>query len=268
MAILIRIVPALALAALLAACASSDQPKYVEKPVAELYNNGLDALQKGNYKEATDQFDEVERQHPYSIWATKAQLMAAYAYYQNNRYDDAVAGLDRFIELHPSNPDVAYAYYLKGLCYYEQISDVTRDQKMTALALKTLQEVVTRFPHSKYARDAKLKIDLTYDHLAGKEMSIGRYYEDKGDYLAAINRFKNVVDGFQRTTHVPEALHRLVECYTALGLTKEARRTAAVLGHNFPGSEWYVDSYDMVATKKDDGRMTSKKAGAPWYKFW
>lgn len=267
MAILNRIAPALAAAALLAACAA-DEPEYVERPVAEIYNQALDHLQEGDYKAATTQFDEVERQHPYSVWATKAQMMAAYAYYQSNRYDDAIAALDRFIQLHPSNRDVAYAYYLKGLSYYEQISDVTRDQKMTALALNSLNEVVSRFPDSKYARDAKLKIDLTYDHLAGKEMSIGRYYQDKGEYLAAINRFKAVIEGFETTTHVPEALHRLVECYATLGLETEARRAAAVLGHNFPGSEWYVDSYDMMATDADGRPVTQKAADGPWYKFW
>jgi len=249
----------------LAACTVKEEAEYVERPVADIYNEAMDLLQEQQYTLATNQFDEVERQHPYSVWATKAQLMAAYSYYQSNRYDDAIIALDRFIQLHPSNRDIAYAYYLKGLSYYEQISDVSRDQKMTELALQSLNEVVTRFPTSRFAKDSKLKIDLTYDHLAGKEMEIGRYYQRQGHYLAGINRFKNVVDNYQTTTHVPEALHRLAESYTALGVHDEARKVAAVLGHNFPGSDWYTDSYGMIEGKPvEDGTPAS----APWYKFW
>lgn len=236
----------LALPLLIAACAGDKDTPYVERPVDDLYNEAMDALQKENYLDAAKAFDEVERQHPYSVWATKAQLMAAYALYEKNKYDDAIVALDRFIQLHPGNKDTAYAYYLKGLSYYEQITDVSRDQKMTEHALKTLQEVLDRFPNSKYALDAKLKIDLTHDHLAGKEMNIGRWYLNQKHYLSAINRFKVVVDQYQTTTHVPEALHRLIEAYRALGLDEEARKTASVLGHNFPGSEWYVDTYELV----------------------
>lgn len=231
---------------LLSACSSSEEENYVERPVEELYNEGMDALQGGELKTAAKAFDEVERQHPYSVWATKAQLMAAYALYEDNKYDDAINALDRFIQLHPSNRDVGYAYYLKALSFYEQISDVTRDQGLTDKALRSLQEVIDRFPESTYARDARLKIDLARDHLAGKEMTIGRWYLRQKHYLAAINRFRTVVEQYQTTTHVPEALHRLIEAYTALGLAEEARKTAAVLGHNFPGSEWYVDSYTLV----------------------
>jgi outer membrane protein assembly factor BamD len=249
---------------LLAACAGTEEDEYVERPVESLYNEAMDALEVKDYRAAGALFDEVERQHPYSSWATKAQLMAAYAYYQNNDYDDAIVALDRFIQLHPSNRDVPYAYYLKGLSYYEQISDVARDQEMTELALSTLDELLKRFPNSKYARDAKLKIDLTRDHLAGKEMEIGRYYHNQGHYLAAINRFSNVVDNYQTTTHVPEALHRLTEAYLALGVKEEARKTAAVLGHNFPGSEWYLDSYEMMEGKK----IRPEKEKKPWYKLW
>ena len=196
--------------------------------------------------EAAKLFDEVERQHPYSVWATKAQLMAGFAHYQNNGYPEAIIALDRFIQLHPANPDIAYAYYLMALCHYEQISDVGRDQKATMLALEMMQEVVRRFPKSNYARDVRLKIDLTRDHLAGKEMKIGRYYLEREHYLAAINRFRRVVEEFQTTTHVPEALHRLVEAYTRIGVVDEARNSAAVLGHNYPGSEWYMDSYSLA----------------------
>jgi len=237
----------LSVCAALAACSSTDEEVYVEQKVDVLYNTAVNSLEAGEYKDAAKQFDEVERQHPYSVWATKAQLMAAYSHYQANEYDEAVIGLDRFIRLHPGNRDIAYAYYLKSLSYYERISDVARDQLITELALKGLNEVVRRFPNSKYARDAKLKIDLTRDHLAGKQMEIGRFYLDRNHYLAAINRFRRVVDDYQTTTHVPEALHRLVEAYTAIGVIDEARRVAAVLGHNYPGSAWYLDSYAVAA---------------------
>lgn len=232
---------------LLAACGGTDKKPYVEQEVADLYSSAMRALENGAYAEAAREFEEVERQHPYSIWATKAQLMAAYAHYERNKYGEAILGLNRFVQLHPGNPDVAYAYYLKALSYYEQIADVKRDQQITAKATKALAEVVRRFPKSKYARDAKLKLDLTNDHLAGKEMAIGRYYLTKKHYLAAINRFRIVVDKYQTTTHTPEALHRLVEAYTALGLVDEAKKSASILGHNFPGSEWYIDTYSLAA---------------------
>ncbi len=248
----------------MSAC-SSDKNKenYTERPVEEIYNDALSSLLAEKYKEASAKFDDVERQHPYSVWATKSQLMAAYSNYMNNSYDEAIVALNRFIQLHPTNRDVAYAYYLKGLSYYEQISDVARDQRMTELALKTLRELVTRFPDSKYTRDAKIKLDLTHDHLAGKEMEIGRYYLGQKHYLAAINRFKVVINKYQTTTHVPEALHRLVEAYSALGLKDEAKKAAAVLGYNFPGSEWYIDSYQLV-----EGKQIRPKEKKPWYVLW
>lgn len=231
---------------LVAGCSSSSEEPYVERPVDELYNDAMDNLEAGDDKQAAKLFDEVERQHPYSSWATKAQLMAAYAHYQANQYDEAVTAADRFIDLHPANPDVPYAYYLKGLSYYERISDIHRDQEMTEQAKKVFEEIVTRFPNSEYARDARLKIDLANDHLAGKEMVVGRYYLSHGFYLAAINRFRTVVDRFQTTTHTPEALLRLTEAYTALGIDGEARKSAAVLGYNFPDSDWYTDAYALV----------------------
>ncbi len=262
------LIAAVAVFALLGACAAKKK-EYVERPVETLYNEAMDSLLSGDYGEATQKFDEVERQHPYSQWATKAQLMAAYGYYLANRYDDAIVALNRFTQLHPTNRDVPYAYYLKGLSFYEQISDVARDQKMTELALSTLDELVKRYPKSKYARDAKLKLDLTRDHLAGKEMEIGRYYHNKGEYLAAINRFKAVIDDYQTTTHVPEALHRLTEAYLAFGLKDEARKTASVLGHNFPGSEWYLDSYRIMGNKVALPDMPSdRRPDEPWYKVW
>ncbi|HBU96789.1 MAG TPA: outer membrane protein assembly factor BamD, partial [Thalassospira lucentensis] len=173
------------MAILLAACSSNEAPEYIERPVSELYNSAQDLLDAKEYQKAAEAFDEVERQHPYSVWATKATLMSAYAYYQDNKYDDAISAIDRFISLHPANPDVPYAYYLKALSYYEQISDVGRDQQMTQDAMQALDDIIRRFPDSKYARDAKLKKDLTVDHLAGKEMSVGRYYQDRQEFLAA-----------------------------------------------------------------------------------
>ena len=236
---------------------------YVERPVEEIYNEALVVLEQRNYDEAAYLFDEVERQHPYSNWATKAQLMSAYSFYQDDAFDSAVIALDRFIRLHPTSPDAPYAYYLKALCYYEQISNVTRDQNMTEVATKILKEIIKRFPKSKYAKDAKLKLDLTRDHLAGKEMEVGRYYHKQGHYLAAINRFKTVVVEFQSTTHVPEALHRLAETYIAIGIKLEAQKVAAILGHNFPGSPWYTDSFALV-----EGKLIKPKEDDPWYKLW
>lgn len=230
----------------LAACSGSKSEVYIEKPVDELYNRAMDSLADENYQTAAKTFDEVESEHPYSVWATKSQLMKVYALYEAEKYDDAIIAADRFIALHPGHRDVAYAYYLKAICYYMQIVDVSRDQKLTELALKALDDVVRRFPDSKYARDAKLKLDFTRDHLAGKEMEIGRYYLKRQEYLAAMNRFKRVIENYQTTTHVPEALERLVECDLALGLNKEAKDNAAVLGYNYPGSRWYGDAYALV----------------------
>jgi outer membrane protein assembly factor BamD len=255
-----RIAIAVLCCSVIAACSGDKDPNasYVERPVHTIYNSAVDALEQRDFGEAARLFDEVERQHPYSVWATKAQLMAGYANYQANKYGDALVALDRFIELHPGNRDVPYAYYLKALSYYEQISDVSRDQLATQQALASLEEVIRRFPTSEYARDARLKLDLTRDHLAGKEMAIGRYYLHRGEFLAAINRFKRVVDQYQTTSHIPEALHRLSESYAALGLTEEARKAAAVLGHNYPGSEWYIDSYTLM-TGQDVREKTNNK---------
>ena len=230
----------------LAGCGSSRNEAYIEKPVDDLYNKAMDSLVDERYADAAKTFEQVESQHPYSAWATKSQLMGVYSLYEAGNYDQAIIAADRFIQLHPGHRDVAYAYYLKGICYYIPITDVGRDQKTTELALKSLDDVVRRFPDSKYARDAKLKLDFTRDHLAGKEMEIGRYYLNRQEYLAAMNRFKRVIENFQTTTHVPEALERLVECDLALGLTKEAKENAAVLGYNYPGSRWYKDAYALV----------------------
>ena len=246
---------------ILSGCSDDESITDVERPPEELYNTALDALAAEDFETATQNFEEVDRQHPYSIWATKAQLMAAYVYYLDDEYDEAVIALERFIDLHPGSPDAAYAYYLRGISYYEQIVDVGRDQKITRLALDSLQEVARRFPGTAYARDADLKIDLTLDHLAGKEMEIGRFYQNKGELLAAINRYKVVIEQFQTTTHVPEALHRVVECYLMLGITDEAQTTGAVLGYNYPGSEWYADSYSLLEgralAQSDEGWFSS-----------
>jgi outer membrane protein assembly factor BamD len=229
----------------LVAC-SEEEPEYVERPVEELYNEAMDMMEVRNFEGAVTAFEEVDRQHPYSVWATKAQLMSAYVYYRADRYDEAIIALDRFIDLHPGNRDIAYAYYLRAVSYYEQIVDVGRDQKITRLALDALRDVLRRFPNTEYARDSQLKLDLTQDHLAGKEMAIGRFYQRREEHLAAINRFRSVIRTYETTTHVPEALHRLVESYVALGIVEEAERTASVLGYNFPGSDWYANSYALI----------------------
>ncbi len=235
----------------------------MERPVEELYNSSMDALLQGDFGVAAARFDEVERQHPYSVWATKAQLMGAYAHYQADEHDEAIAALERYIELHPGNPDVAYAYYLTAVSYYEQISDVGRDQSLTRMARSALEAVVRRFPGTDYADDARLKLDLTEDHLAGKEMDVGRFYLSQGHVLAAINRFRIVVDEYQTTSHVPEALHRLAEAYTAVGLDEEAVRVAAVLQHNYPGNEWYADSYSLV--EKGEAAPQADGADGGWF---
>ena len=231
-----------------AGCSSTKDAEnaQTEESVEVLYNRGAKELDEGNYAQAAKDFEEVERQHPYSQWATRAQLMAAYASYQGQSYDEAILALDRFIELHPGSEDIEYAHYLKALCYYDQISDVARDQTTTQEALDAFDSLIRRFPDSEYTRAARLKRDLTLDHLAGKEMEIGRYYLNRGHVNAAINRFRTVIEKYQTTTHTPEALHRLVEAYLTLGLSDEATKVAAVLGYNYPGSEWYERSYDLL----------------------
>ena len=251
--------------ALLVGCSPVEEP-YVERPVEELYNEAMDSLLDEDFEAAVAGFAEVERQHPYSVWATRAQIMSAFVYYKGNRYDEAIAAAGRFIELHPGNRDAAYGYYLIAISYYEQISDVGRDQKTTELALRSLKEVVRRFPGSTYARDARLKIDLTLDHLAGKEMTVGRYYLRRGSPVAAVGRFRKVIELYQTTSHTPEALHRLTEAYLALGIPGEAQTAAAVLGHNYPGSQWYEYSYALLVDsdlkpEADEGSWISRIFG-------
>ncbi|MCS6780986.1 MAG: outer membrane protein assembly factor BamD [Geminicoccaceae bacterium] len=245
-----RLPPILLLVLSLLACSGNRPDPYADRPVEELYATAQDLLERGEYREAGRAFEEVERQHPYSQWAVRSQLMAAYAYYEANDYEESIAAARRFIDLHPGNPDTPYAYYLIGMSYYERMSDIQRDQEMTEEAKKAFEELIRRYPDSDYARDARLKIDLVQDHLAGKEMEIGRYYQKRGQYLAAVNRFRNVVERYQTTSHVPEALHRLTECYLALGVRAEAQNAAAVLGYNFPGSPWYERAYALLQGRK------------------
>lgn len=244
-----------------AAEASEEEAAFDDKTVEELYNQAMDELEARDYGSAIETFEEVERRFPYSPWATKAQVMAAFANYRKEEYDAAIAGLERFVKVHPGNKEAPYAYYLIALSYYEQISDTSRDQSLTRKALQALEEVRRRFPESDYARDARVKIDLVRDHLAGKEMEVGRFYLKRRDYVAAINRFKNVVEHFQTTTHVAEALHRLVEAYVSLGVMEEAKKYAAVLGHNYPGSKWYERSYKLVGGKSVKGLEQPAEAG-------
>jgi outer membrane protein assembly factor BamD len=222
---------------------------YEERPVELLYSTGADRMDHHLWNQAVDYFQEVERQHPYSEWSRRAILMQAFAHYQANEYDDAIADADRFISLYPGNTAAAYAHYIKAICYFEQIVDVGRDQAATGQALDNLREVTARYPHTEYALDARLKIDMVNDQLAGKEMTIGRWYLRQSDTLAAINRFKTVIQRYQTTSHAPEALYRLVEANLTLGLIDEAKKDGAVLGYNYPGDQWYIDAYNLLTSK-------------------
>ncbi|MDB5446522.1 MAG: uptake lipoprotein [Phenylobacterium sp.] len=236
----------------LAGCAGhkkKPQLAYEERPVELLYSAGAARLDRRQWGQAVDYFQEVERQHPYSEWARRAILMQAFAHYEANSYVEAVADADRFLQLYPGNPSAAYAHYLKAICYFEQIADVGRDQAATGQALENLRDVAQRYPNTEYASDARLKIDMVNDQLAGKEMTIGRYYLRQGDTLAAIGRFRAVVDRYQTTSHTPEGLYRLVESYLTLGLIEEAKRNGAVLGYNYPGDPWYADAYRLLTSK-------------------
>ena len=218
-----------------------------DEPADKLYNEGVYLLnQRQDYKGAVKKFDEVERQHPYSEWARKALIMSAYSHYQANEYEEAIVAAKRYVTLHPGSPDAAYAQFIVGSAYFDQIPDVTRDQARTEKAVAALDEVARKFPNTEYAVSAKRKMDIARDQLAGKEMAIGRYYMDKKDFTGAINRFKIVVTQYQTTRHVEEALMRLTEAYMALGIVPEAQTAAAVLGHNFPDSSWYKDAYSLV----------------------
>jgi outer membrane protein assembly factor BamD len=236
----------------LSACATNKVKKdqsYVARDVETLYSAARDTLEKRQYKLAAVQFDEVERQHPYSVWARRAQLMSAFSYYVAGDFNEAIGSSQRFLSLHPGSREAPYAYYMIAVSYYEQISGVQRDQRITQQALDALGELIRRYPNTDYAADARLKVDLARDHLAGKEMEIGRFYQAQGLYLAAVARFRTEIDQYDTTSHTPEALHRLVECYLALGIPEEAKKAAAVLGSNYPGSKWYQRSYALIAKK-------------------
>jgi outer membrane protein assembly factor BamD len=238
-----------AIAVSLSGCASNRNKAdthYIARDVSTLYNAGKSRLDQGEYRLAGGLFDEVERQHPYSPWARRAQVMSAFSYYAAKDYTKSIQTAQRFLAIHPGNRDAPYAYYLIALCYYEQISDVTRDQKITEQALASLGELARRYPNTKYAADARLKLDLVNDHLAGKEMEIGRFYQRSGQWLAATYRFRTVVEQYQTTSHAPEALERLVEGYLSLGLVSEAQKAAAVLGANYRGTEWYKRAYNLM----------------------
>ena len=236
---------------LAAGCAGKKkkQTAYVERPVELLYDTGARRLDQRRWGEALTYFEEVERQHPYSEWSRRAILMNLYANYQANNYEEAIEAADRFIALYPGNPQVPYAYYMRAICYFEQITDVGRDQAAAANAQAALREVIQRFPNSEFAADSRLKLDMVNDQLAGKEMEVGRWYLTQNQPLAAIGRFRTVVDRYQTTTHTPEALYRLVEAYLTLGLTEEAKRNGAVLGHNFAGDRWYQDAYNLLTSR-------------------
>ena len=236
--------------------------QYVARDVATLYNLARQQLGQGNYAAAAAIFDEVERQHPYSIWARRAQLMSAFSYYAARDYTKSTESSRRFLSIHPGNRDAPYAYYLIALSYYEQITDIERDQTTSKQALDALGELVRRYPDTRYAADARLKIDLVRDHLAGKEMEVGRFYERRNQWLAAVTRFRAVIEEYQTTSHTPEALLRLTECYLALGVPEEARRSAAVLGANYPGTKWYQRAYELMQ-RHPGNAVTPAAAPAP-----
>jgi outer membrane protein assembly factor BamD len=219
---------------------------YVARDVNTLYALAKETLDRRQYEDAAKLFDEVERQHPYSVWARRAQLMSSFSYYLAQKYPEAVSSAQRFLTIHPGNKDAAYAHYLIAMSYYQQIADVTRDQGTTQQAADAFGELIRRYPESRYASDARLKLDLINDHLAGKEMEVGRFYQRSGKWLAATTRFRTVVERYQSTNHTPEALERLVECYLVLGIPQEAQKAAAVLGRNYPGSEWYHRAYALI----------------------
>lgn len=238
---------------------------YIERPAEVIYNQGVDRMDRADWDRAKLYFQEVERQHPFSKWARRSMLMASYANYRSADYEEAIATAQRFISLHPGNDSTPYAYYLIAMCHYDQIYDVGRDQATTVAAEAALQQIVRRYPDSDYARDARLKLELTHDHLAGKEMSIGRYYLKQSQQLAAIGRFRNVAKNYETTSHVEEALHRLVESYVSLGVLEEAKLVGSVLGYNYPASEWYQDSFDLLSKYGVDLDAEVEKPRKPGY---
>jgi outer membrane protein assembly factor BamD len=249
------------LAASLGACSMFDKDTIVpDEPADKLYNEGLYLLNaKKDPKEAAKKFEEVDRQHPYSEWARKALIMSAYAYFEAGDFEDCINSARRYVTLHPGSPDAAYAQFLIGSSYFDQIPEISRDQGRTEKALENLEEVVRRYPSSEYAVAAKRKMEIARDQLAGKEMEIGRWHLQRREFAGAINRFKVVVTRYQRTRHVEEALLRLTEAYMALGIVDEAQTSAAVLGHNFPDSRWYKDAYALMQSR---GLQPSENKGS------
>lgn len=253
----------LILAGFLTACSEKDEA-YVDLPVEDLYTRAQERLKERSYTKAAKAFAEVERQHPYSNLALKAQILSAYSYYEAKKYDEAIDGFQVFIQLHPGHADVAYAHYMIGLCFYEQIPILERDQQPAEKSMNAFNEVLNRFPTSIYAKDARFKIDLIKDHTAAKEMDVGRFYLKNGSYVAAINRFKTVVETYQTTSQAEEALYRLVECYIAVGVRDQAIASAAVLGHNYPNGQWYASAYALLnaAASSDSAVGALQKPGA------
>jgi len=231
---------------------------YIARDVNTLYAEAKRTMDQRDYEQAAKLFDEVERQHPYSVWARRAQVMSAFNYYLAEKYPDAISSAQRFLTIHPGNTEAPYAHYLIAMSYYQQIADVTRDQAITQQASDAFGELIRRYPESRYAADARLKLDLINDHLAGKEMEIGRFYQRSGNWLAATYRFRNVVDNYQTSSHAPEALERLVETYLALGIPEEAKKSAAVLGRNYPDTYWYRQSLRLLI--KEQGQTQRRTA--------
>jgi outer membrane protein assembly factor BamD len=259
---LTRFCALLLLAGALGACALFDKDQIApDEPADKLYNEGLYLLnQKKDPKEAAKKFEEVDRQHPYSEWARKSLIMSSYAYYQAGQYDECINAARRYITLHPGSPDSAYAQFLIGSSYFDQIPDISRDQERTEKAVQNFEEVIRKYPTSEYAVAAKRKLEFARDQLAGKEMEIGRWHLQRREFTGAINRFKVVVTRYQRTRHVEEALMRLTEAYVALGIIDEAQTSAAVLGHNFPDSRWYKDAYALMQARG----LTPSENKASW----
>jgi outer membrane protein assembly factor BamD len=246
----------------LAACAHKKtglDTAYVARDVSSLYNAARDSMNSGDYDTAAKLFDEVERQHPYSVWARRAQMMSAFNYYLAQKYTDAISSAQRFLTIHPGNAEAPYAQYLIAMSYYQQIDEVTRDQTTTQQASDAFGELIRRYPDSRYAADARLKMDLINDHLAGKEMEIGRFYQREGQWLAATYRFRTVVNQYQTTSQTPEALERLVECYLALGIPDEAQKAAAVLGRNYPETSWYRQALRLMGR---DRQLTQRRTAS------
>ena len=224
-------------------------------PADTLYQTALSDMDAQRYNNAIDALKKLERQHPYSDYNEKAKLMEVYANYRIGKFDDSIAAADRYLALFPSSDQLPYVLFLKGTSYFAQITDITRDQQISQNAIDTYRLLITNYPKSDYAKDAREKLVVAVDQLAGKEMSVGRYYEGNGQYAAAINRFRVVVDKYQTSTHIEEALFRLTECNLSLGLTAEAQTAAAVLGHNYPSSQWYKEAYDLLQKQGLEPKM-------------